>query len=166
MWEPLEMVRVHGEFLTLGGGDVWERVELVAWQRREYERVHATEKQREFRSRAHGRVYHRDYERARRVRGKQRPAAVRCCKACRRMWAITATQYADGTRFCSLKCAARDRVARGKVRPPRMVTIDGITRPLPEWAAHFGITPSMVYTRMRAGLSDVEALTKPKRGAP
>lgn len=163
-YEGLEFVRIEGEFLSLAGGDVWDRVENVAWQRQLYERLTSTAKQREFRSREHGRKYHRTYERTRRVRNKQRVVVVRCCPVCRRMWPVTAAQLEDGSRICSRRCVARQRVAKGLgIRAPRMVTIDGVTRSLPEWASQYGITVGMVYARMRKkGMTDVEALTTPK----
>jgi len=162
VFEPVEFARIEGEFLSLSGGDIWDRIESVAWQRLQLEREHSHVKQLERRSREHGRAYHRSYERARRVRNKQRDAIVRCCPCCRRMWALTAAQVQDGTRYCSPKCAARQRVAQGIVRPARMVTIDGVTRTLPEWAQRFGITVGMVYRRVREGMPVEQALTASK----
>jgi len=161
-FDALEYVRIEGEFLSLGGGYLWERVELVAWQRREYERVAGTAKQRDFRSRQHGRHYHSAYERARRVRNKERAAVVRCCPVCWRMWAVSAAQREDGKRFCTQRCAGRYRIAKHRPKPPRMVTIEGKTRALPEWAKRFGIGVSMVYRRIRQGMTEVDALTIPK----
>lgn len=168
-WEPLEHARIHAEFLTLAGGEVWERVEAVAWQRRERERAESAEKKRDFRSRQAGRLYHRHYERARRERGKERLDRIRACKQCGAMFALTATQrgdlkkrFAHAGRFCSRSCFGRFNHARhAPPRPPRLVTIGKATKPLPAWAAHFGLSVSYVYKRMRQGMSDVEALTTP-----
>ena len=164
-WDDAEIGRLRAELIGLSSAEeLWDRIEHAAWLRYELERDRSADKQAEFRSRQHGRLYHRDYERDRRARGKTRPRVVRCCPGCRSMFTLSDTQYADGTRFCSLACAARDRVRRGRLRPPRMVTIDGVTRSLPEWANHFGLTVSLVYKRMREeGMSDVEALQTPKR---
>ena len=172
-WEPLEHVRIRAAFLTLAGGEVWERVEAVAWQRRERERAESLEKQRDFRSRQAGRLYHRHSERARRARGKERLERVRACKHCGQMFALTATQRADlkkhhkhAGRFCSRSCFGRFNRARHAPRPPRLVTIGTTTKPLPAWAAHFGLSVSYVYQRMRQGMSDVEALTTPPKRRP
>lgn len=162
-WEFEELVRMHADVLALSSSeDLWDRVVEAAWQRREIERATSTEKQRDFRSRQHGRVYHREYERTRRKRNKTTDGAVRCCAVCRQMYTLTRQQYEDGTRFCSPRCAARYRVSKRPIRPPRMVTIGKKTRSLREWAKHYGITVEMVYLRMRKGMSEVEALTKPK----
>lgn len=162
-WEFDELVRVHVEVLALSSAEEqWDRVEATLWLRHQIERDTYADKQREFRSRQHGRLYHSNYERTRRKRNKERAAVVRCCEVCRGMFTLTATQHADGTRFCSLRCAARYRIRRHQPRPTRMVTIGKATRSLPEWAAHYGIGVSMVYRRMREGMSEVEALTTPK----
>jgi hypothetical protein len=162
-WEFEELVRVHADVLALSScEELWDRVVEVAWQRREMERATWTEKQRAFRSRQHGRLYHCQYERERRKRNKTVDGAVRCCAVCRQMYTLTRQQQEDGTRFCSMRCAARFRVAKRPIRPPRMVTIGNKTRSLREWAKHYGITVEMVYRRMREGMSEVEALTKPK----
>lgn len=161
-FDSLEWVRVEAEFLELGGGDIWDRVENVAWQQLQNERAASTEKQREFRSRQSGRLYHSRAERERRVRNKGIDSVVRCCAVCRMMYVQSHQQRLDGTRFCSLTCAGKYRVARRPIRPPRLVTIGKKTRSLRDWAKHYGIGIEMVYRRMKGGMSDVEALTKPK----
>jgi len=168
-YDGLEYVRIEGEFLTLAGGDIWERVENVAWQRKLYERLTSTDKQREFRGRQHGRLYHRRYECDRRKRNKAVVSRIRCCKQCRAMFTLSATQLADGRkratagRFCTRTCFGKwNRTRVLQPVPTRLVTIGRKTCPLPQWAAHYGITVSMVYRRMRAGMTEVEALTTPK----
>lgn len=174
-FDELEYVRIEGEFRTLAGGDVWDRVENVAWQRLEYERATSTTKQREFRSRDRGRRYHREYERARRKRNKGVVSRVRACKQCGTTFALSEAQLADvrkydkakgssrSGRFCTRSCFGKwNRKRNAPPKPTRMVTIGKRTRSLPEWAAHYGVTVGMVYRRMRAGMSEVEALTTPK----
>ena len=80
------------------------------------------------------------------------------------MYTRTRAQERDGTgAFCGPRCAAIHRYKRRPPRPPRMVTLNGRTLALPAWAARFGISLSLVYRRMRAGMDAVEALTAPKR---
>lgn len=43
-------------------------------------------------------------------------------------------------------------------RVVRRLTIDGITKPLPEWCAEFGIKPKIVNQRIRRGSAPVDAL--------
>jgi hypothetical protein len=172
-YDGLEYVRLACEFLSLAGGDVWARVEAAAWQQLELERSRAADKQREVRSKQHGRFYHRMYERDRRARNKAVVSRVRSCKQCRRMFTLSETQIADGRRraragrFCTPSCFGKWNRARvPPPRPTRMVTIDGVTRSLPVWAKHYGLTVGLVYRRKRGGMSDVEALTTPKRTRP
>ena len=163
MFDELEYVHVHADFLALAGGEIWDRVVAAAWQQRERERASSTVKQAEFRSRQHGRLYHRDYERQRRQRNKQIVRKIRCCPECRKMFALNATQVADKHGgYCSRHCFGRANIRRHRPNPPRMVTIGGKTKPLPQWAEKYGITIGMVYRRMRKGMNAVEALTGPK----
>ena len=169
MWDGLEMVRIEGDFLSLAGtGEIWDRVENVAWQQREREKMRSREKVLDLRSRLPWRLAHAAWERAARQRNKVRDGAVRCCSICRRMYVATRQQLIDGTRHCSQQCAGRYRYSlHPPPKPVRYVTIDGKRRRLTEWAKHFGITVSRVYRRMEEGMSDVEALTKPKNtGGP
>ena len=163
MWDQLEMVRVHGTFLTLTGfDDLWERVEDAAWMQQKLECAKRKVRAAAWLRTQHGRLTHRRYLREQRQRNKLRDGVVRCCRICRGMYVVTRQQVIDGTRFCSPRCAARYRYSRNRPKPVRYVTIEGKRRPLPEWAKHFGISVESVYKRMREGMSEVEALTKSK----
>lgn len=160
----VEYYRIEADFIALGGGDVWSRVEDVAWQWTQREKTRAADKQKAVRATVPGKRAHAKRERTRRVRNKQIVRLVRCCRVCRKMFGVTATQVADGTgNFCTPTCAGRWRRARHNPKPTRMVAIDGKSRPLPEWAKRNGLSLSLVYKRLRSGMSAVEALTAPKR---
>lgn len=165
-WDDLEMVRVNGEFLSLGGGDLWEHVENTAWLlqqlKLEKQRVWATQ----YRRRPSTRLASNAREREQRRRNKTVDAAVRCCAICRRMYVITLQQVHDKTRFCSRTCAARHAV---KVRPPntikryqRLETVADETKPLKDWASDLGIAKGSLYRRIRNGMATATALCTPK----
>lgn len=162
----VEYYRIEAEFLRLAGGDVWDRVELSAWEMAQHERRRSAEKQQTVRSTASGRRAHAQYERTRRSRNKAIVRKVRCCRVCRKMYSVTAAQVADGCgKFCTPSCAAKwNRKHSNSGRPTRLVTIDGKARPLPEWAKRIGISVGMVYQRIRNGMSPVEAITTRKAG--
>lgn len=46
-------------------------------------------------------------------------------------------------------------------RPPRKLTYNGETKSISEWAYQYGITTCTIYVRLREGLSEEEAITKP-----
>lgn len=162
MWDELEMTRVHGEFLSLAGtGEIWERVENVAWQQRENAREKDRAKQMDRRSRLPERLAHAAWERAARQRNKKTDGSVRCCAVCRQMYVVTKQQYIDGSRFCSRTCAARFSLRKrgGRIRPPRTATINGKTRTIVEWAKRFSLGFNTVCKRIQKGMSPEEALT-------
>ena len=164
MWDELEMTRVHGEFLSLAGtGEIWERVEHVAWQFVQRERVKNRQKNRDRRATPWGREAHCAYERTLRKRNKTIDAAVRCCRVCRRMYTQTMQQRKDGTRFCSMVCAAKHNYERRgrQIRVARRVTIDGKTRTVLEWAKLHGLKRETVYQRLRNGMAPEQAVTAP-----
>jgi hypothetical protein len=144
-WSELEMARVHGEFLSLSGADPWDRVVEVTWQRQELERTKSSEKQRDRRSRQHGRIYHRDYQRAWRQRNREEDGAVRCCAVCSRMFTLTRYQIELKTRFCSRECAGRYG------QPARLITFNGKSRTVKEWAKLYGVSVTTIRDRMRKG---------------
>lgn len=162
-FDALDFVRLEGEFRTLAGGDLWDRVEAVAWEYVERQRGISAEKTKAFRSTVFGARYHRESERRRRKRNQTIVRAVRCCRVCRTMYTVTAQQLIDGTgKFCTPSCFGKWNRQQHAPRPTRYVTIRGRKRSLPEWAKHYGITVGMVYKRMRDGMTEVEALTRPK----
>lgn len=156
-WDILEMVRVHAEVLALSSSECpWDRVVEVAWQRQELERARSSKKQREFRSRQHGRTYHREYERARRKRNREMDGAVRCCAVCSRMFTLTRYQVDQKTRFCSRECAGRYS------QPARLVTFSGQRRTVKEWAQIYGVGITTIRDRMREGRAlDATVHTRP-----
>lgn len=161
-----ELVHVYAEFLALGGGSLWDRVEDAAWLRVERERERSADKQKTRRATVFGKRAHARAERERRQRDKTRVVRVRACRLCKSTFGVTAAQVADRTgRFCSPRCAGRWRRARHAPKPTRLVTIGDKTLPLPTWAERLGISLSIVYRRMREGMSPVEALTAPKTRA-
>lgn len=162
-WDALEFVHVEAEFLELGGGAIWERVEEACWARLEREKIESREASREFRSRAFGRAYHRHYQRQMRVRHKKQDAAVRCCGVCRRMFLLSRMQHLDGTRFCSPKCAARYRYDKrgGNIRPRQMLVVNGKRVSLIDAARRAGLHVSTVRARLRAGMAAEKALALP-----
>jgi hypothetical protein len=163
-YDAIEYYRIEADFLALGGADLWDRVESSAWELVQHTRRCSAEKQRALRSTVFGRRAHSRDEQVRRKRNKKIVRKVRCCRVCRKMYAITAAQVADGCgNFCTRTCAAKwNRKTSGSGRPTRLVTIDGKELPLPEWARRLGITVSMVYRRMRSGMTAAEALTAKK----
>lgn len=162
-WDALEWVYVEAEFLELGGGEIWDRVEWVAWQQRENERAGSSQKKADYRSRLPERLAHRADERRRRQRNKTVDNAVRCCAVCRRMYVVSKQRTLDGTRFCSPRCAALYRHKRrgGVIRVARTATIDGKTRTVLEWAKLHGLKRETVYQRIRQGMTPEQAVTTP-----
>lgn len=46
-------------------------------------------------------------------------------------------------------------------KPKRFITIDGVTRSLPEWAKILGESPTLIHKRLEAGWSEEEAVSTP-----
>lgn len=162
-WGEFEWVYVEAEFLELGGGELWTRVEAVAWQRRENERAGVRRKQADYRSRQPERLAHCSYERTRRVRNKSIDESVRCCGVCRQMFVQTKQQALDGTKFCSTTCAAKYRYRQlGRpIRTGHLVSMGGKVRSVRDWAMRNGLSPRTVYKRIRDGMTPEQALTAP-----
>jgi hypothetical protein len=161
MWDGLEMVRIEGDFLSLAGtGEIWDRVENVAWQKCEIDREKGRVKQADRRSRLLERLAHAAWERQARQRNRTIDNSLRCCGVCRRMYIVTKQQVVDGTRFCSLRCSARYRYRkRGAIRVARTATIEGRTLTVVEWAKRLKIHFTTVCKRIRQGMTPEEALT-------
>jgi len=64
----------------------------------------------------------------------------------------------DNCRWVDLKTQARNR------RSTVFLTVDGETKPLPEWAEKFGISGDVIRLRLRRGWSDSDAVTAPING--
>lgn len=171
-WAPLEMSRVRGEFLTLTGGDQWDTIENAAWQWRQLYLAQQREDERERarwkRATPSGRAKIAEAKRAHYHAAKACAVAVRGCAECGHPFPVSKVARARGTdRHCSLSCAAKARTRKAGGRfgnsIPKLVTIDGVTRTRREWAERYGISLVSVHYRMTVlGLSEVEALTRPK----
>jgi hypothetical protein len=172
-WDDLEMVRVHGTFQTLGGGDLWDTIENAAWQWRQLYLAQQREEERDRarwkRATPSGRAQIAAAKRASYHAGKACAVAIRGCAECRAPFPVSKVARARGTdRHCSLSCAAKARTRKlgGRFGNAigRPVVIDGVARTRREWAEHFGISLVSVHYRMTVlGLSEVEALTRPKK---
>ena len=58
-------------------------------------------------------------------------------------------------------CRWATRLEQGRnKRNSRLVELDGITKPLPEWAEEYGLDVELVRARLRRGWSSREALTR------
>lgn len=164
MFAPDDYYRIRAEFLTLGGGEPWDRIERAAWAFRqrfleERRRLRALPETRARENRAR-RGYYRDWT--------ERLVAVRGCKECGQPFGLSHAQKQRrrDLRYCSRSCAAKARVRRHGVHvpasTPELVTIDGVTRTRRAWAAHFGISLVSVYARVQRGMSLVDAFRSPK----
>lgn len=177
-WDQIEMVRVEGEFLRLGGGDLWDIIEGAAWQWRQLYLAQQREEQRERyrwkRATPSGRAQIAATKREGYQAAKTCTVAVRGCAECGKPFAVNKVARSRGTdRTCSLSCAAKARTRKlggrfgNSIAKP--VIIDGVARSRREWSEHFGISLVSVHYRMTVrGMSEVEALTTPKtpgRGA-
>lgn len=60
----------------------------------------------------------------------------------------------------NVQWATRSEQGRN-TRRNRLVTVDGVTRCVAEWAEISGVTPSAITQRLNAGWSDRDAITKP-----
>ena len=47
-----------------------------------------------------------------------------------------------------------------------LLTMDGVTQPIAEWALDYGIPASLIMDRLRYGMSTERAITKPMRAKP
>jgi hypothetical protein len=171
-WDEREMVRVEGTFLTLSGGELWDTIEDAAWQWRQLylaqQREQARERDRWKRATPSGRAKLASKKRAGYRAAKSCTVAVRGCAECGQLFAVSKVARKRGTdRHCSLSCAARARTRQmggrfaNSIAKP--VVIGGVARTRREWAAHYGISLASVHRRMTVlGLSEVEALTRPK----
>lgn len=172
-WDELEMVRIEGEFLLLAGGDVWDTIEDAAWQWRQLylaqQREEARERGRWMRATPSGRAKLATAKRASYQAAKSCTVAVRGCAECGKPFTVSKVARKRGAdRHCSLSCVAKARTRNmggrfgNSVGKP--VLIDGVARTRREWAEHFGVSLKSVHYRMTVqGLSEVEALTRPKR---
>lgn len=171
-WDSLEMVRVHGTFQTLAGGDLWDTIEDAAWQWRQLylaqQREDARERDRWKRATPSGRAKLNATKRSSYHAGKACTVGVRGCAECGKPFAVSRVARARSTdRHCSLSCAAKARTRKmggrfgNSVGKP--VVIGGVARTRREWAEHFGVSLVTVHRRMAVlRMSEVEALTRPK----
>lgn len=171
-WDGVEMVRIEGEFLSLGGGDLWDTIEDAAWQWRQLylaqQREDARERDRWKRATPSGRAKLAIAKREAYQAAKACTVAVRGCAECGKPFPVSKVARKRGAdRHCSLSCAAKARTRKmggrfaNSIGKP--VVIDGVARTRREWAEHFGISLVSVHRRMTVlGMSEVEALTRPK----
>jgi hypothetical protein len=158
-YDALDFLRIEWELHALAGGDVWDRIEDGLWLQRA--REHAAWS-------AHGQWWRRTTggKRAAAARSRARRAelativvAVRGCKACGRLFPITAAQRQHGRgRVCSEACRGR---ARQNVE---LVYLHGEALPLARWAERYGLPLGTVCRRRKLGWSLLDALTRPCRG--
>ncbi|WP_127595966.1 hypothetical protein [Nitratireductor alexandrii] len=47
-----------------------------------------------------------------------------------------------------------------------LLTMNGVTQPIAEWALDYGIPASLILTRLNRGMSTARAITKPMRAKP
>ena len=93
----------------------------------------------------------------RRVR---RSSACPCrCVCGKKRWVLVST-LRDGT---SRSCGCR-RGTGGKCLPPQLLTHNGETLPLSEWARRTGLHKEVIRQRLRLGWPPAEALAVPVRG--
>lgn len=56
---------------------------------------------------------------------------------------------------------ATKKEQRDNQRTTRLIEIDGVTKPLRDWAKHYGIHETTVHGRIRRGMEPIMALQKP-----
>lgn len=67
----------------------------------------------------------------------------------------------DGN-YCKENCVWADMLTQGRNRRNnRRITIEGITKPLSEWCEIYGMNRATVWTRIRRGWPDSEAISTP-----
>lgn len=154
-----ELVRIEGEFLTLSGADVWDRVEDALWLRRQVEHANWSEHGQWWRKTTVGKQTAAASSRKNRARLKTVVVAVAACKGCGKLFERTAyhEQYGRG-RVCSSACRGRSRANI------ELVTLGGESMSLARWAERFGVPLKTVCRRRKLGWSVVAALQTPVRG--
>jgi hypothetical protein len=67
----------------------------------------------------------------------------------------------DGA-YCPENCKWATRLEQSKnKRNTRLITANGETKHLADWARHLGCNPAAILARIQAGMSEAEAVTKP-----
>lgn len=173
-WDRREVrARIATEFITLGGGNMWDIIVDAAWGWRQLYLAQQCEEQRERhrwqRATPSGRARVRERKRNQYHAAKTRTVGVRGCVECGQLFAVSQMARArKKDRHCSLSCVAKARTRKlggrfGK-SIARQVVINGQARSRGEWAEHFGISLVSVHRRMTVlGMSEVEALSRPRR---
>lgn len=157
-YDSLEYARIEGEFLSLAGGDLWDRIEHGLWLRRQREHAKWSQHGQWWRKTALGKRTTRLQTRARAKRLQTVVVAVCACTACGKLFERTAYQRARGHgRVCSPACRGR---ARQNIA---LVTLDGESLPLARWAERYGIALQTVWKRRNEGWDVRTALQTPVR---
>ena len=166
-FDELEWVRVEAEFLELGGGDIWDRVENAAWVDRQLHLRENMLRRRAQRATVSGRDAVRKYMRGWYAEAKTRPVAVRCCPVCRRMFTVSQAKRRDGSRHCSKSCGRTfGSLKHGNVRLSAWHPVKGKVSSLRALAAEQGLSYTTVRERiLDRGMTPEQALAAPKRTA-
>ena len=96
----------------------------------------------------------------------RKPPKATFASVCRRYGVTTNKFYArrklGWTLYEALGLKPRQIQEKPKVQK-RMLTHNGVTKPLQEWAKQLGVTPSTIHNRLSLGWSVEKTLTEPKR---
>jgi hypothetical protein len=147
---------LHDEIVTELGGYTqthWDEIENTIWLSIQNDRARDRERYlfdgtRRFESLHRAREWKEN--------AKHEVVAVRCCKICKRMWAITAwAQAYRRNTACSPECR---RLVSWKAGVHR---VDGIADTVTGHARRFGICPESVRFRMKSGWTIEKALKTP-----
>lgn len=158
-FDDRDLARIESEFVALAGGNLWDRVEEGLWLRRQVEHAAWSAHGQWWRKTALGKRVQAIRSRERTERLKTVVVAVRACKACGRLFPLSAAQRQHGRgRVCSSACRGR---ARQNIE---LVSLHGQTLPLARWAERYGIALKTVCKRRKLGWSVLDALQTPVRG--
>lgn len=167
-FDELEWVHVEAEFIELSGGGIWDKVEDAAWAQYQRERQAKNAWQRAQYATLLGRMAHRQANRDRYAKAKERAVAVRCCSVCRSMFSLSQVQRLNRVRYCSRSCASRDANERrdAKLKASQLLRVHDKTQSLKDWAASQGMAYATVRSRiLHFGMTSKEAVTTPVRKA-
>jgi hypothetical protein len=157
-YDEIDLTRIEAEFLTLSGGNTWERIEDGLWLRRQVEHAAWAKHGQWYRQTTHGKRRMQAYSRERSKRLQNVVVSVCACKACGKLFERTAYQKERGQgRVCSVECRGR---ARQNIE---LITLHGESLPLVRWAERYGLSLHTVWRRRRLGWPLLKALQTPVR---
>lgn len=158
-FDRADFVRIEGEFLSLAGGDHWDRVEQGLWLRRQLEHAAWSAHGQWWRSTTLGKRTTATSAKVRTARLKTVVVAIRGCRACGKPFELTAAQREHGRgRVCSAECRGRTR------QNIELVRLHGEALSLARWAERYGVALKTVCKRRKLGWSVLDALSTPVRG--